>query len=616
MAVTLQVREVRAEIYKSAGGTQSAGAGAASNKLLGRLFHEAFAELVGVDARRNFHAAIDDAESTLCDWRMALIRHTYQKLIGPRLRHHQAELNLTPELVLTFWDAAQELCRWLAELLWQANERGAKLDGTLITAEQPLRWELRDDEWTDAVVLTGIADAICRVPDKPDWCVIELKTGRTAPEADLAQACLYHQMLAASGIQANGALALVSFQPSRHEQLFTAEKLGTAHQTLRALIGKMAGVLPSQVQPSLSPTLPQPQQNEYIRLGRQLENAFAEYNAEVKTNPPVIGPTFLRFPVELGKKVTVKSLRQRVEEVQVRLNLDAPPFVTNEGGRLSIDLQRPDRKTVFFSEIRAQLPARDDLLGNAKAPVGVKLNKELKLVDFSEAESAHLLVAGTTGSGKSEWLRAAVAGLLLTNTPETLRFAFADPKRNAFQLLRDSPFLHGSITYEETEVLAQLEKLIGEMEARYEWMADVGADTLRDLIRHTGQRMPRIFFICDEYGFLMAGDPKTRKEMERLIKKLGNKARAAGIHMILATQQPSRQVITGPIQTNINARVGLRLPSAIESKMLLAESGAEALLGRGDLLYKSVGDPVRLQSPYLPPEELSQVFGGSAETSL
>lgn len=612
MAVTLQVREVRAEIYKSAGGTQSAGAGAASNKLLGRLFHEAFAELVGSDARRNFHAAMDEAESSLCDWRMALINHAYQKLIGPRLRQHQADLNLTPELVLTFWDAAQELCRWLAELLWQANERGAKLDGTLITAEQPLRWELRDDGWSDAVALTGVADAICRVPDKPDWCLIELKTGRTAPEADLAQACLYHQMLAASGIQANGALALVSFQPSRHEQLFTAEKLDTAHRSLRALIGKMAGVLPGQIKPSLPPPALQVRQDEYIRLGRQLENAFAEYNADVKTNSPVVGPTFLRFPIELGKKVTVKSLRQRVEEVQVRLNLDAPPFVSNEGGRLSIDLQRPDRKTVLFSEIRAQLPARDELLGNAKAPVGVKLNGELKLVDFSEAESAHLLVAGTTGSGKSEWLRAAVAGLLLTNTPETLRFAFADPKRNAFQLLRQSPFLHGLITYEETEVLAQLEKLIGEMEARYEWMADVGADTLRDLIRHTGQRMPRIFFICDEYGFLMAGDPKTRKEMERLIKKLGNKARAAGIHMILATQQPSRQVITGPIQTNINARVGLRLNQAIESRMLLAESGAEALLGRGDLLYKSIGDPVRLQSPYLPPEELEQVFGGGA----
>lgn len=614
MAVTLQVRDVRAEIYKSAGGPQHAGPGMATTTLLGRLFHEAFAELVDQDGRRNFQAALAEAESSQEAWQSALTHHTYQKLIGPRLHRHQAELNLLPDLVLDFWDAVQELCRWLAELLWQANERGAKLDKTLIVAEQPLRWELRDETWTDAVVLTGVADAVCHVPGKPDWCLIELKTGRTAPEADLSQACLYHQMLAASGMKADGALALVSFQPMKHEQLFAAEKLNGVQQSLRALIGRMAGVLPGEAKPAGPPPSPL-LQDEYRRLGQQLEKAFAEYNAEVKTNPPVIGPTFLRFPIELGKKVTVKALRQRVEEVQVRLNLDAPPRVTNEGGRLSIDLQRPDRQTVLFSAIRAQLPPQDELLGNAKVLVGVGLDGELLLADFAQAENAHLLVAGTTGSGKSEWLRAAVAGLLLTNTPETLRLAFADPKRNAFQLLRDSPFLHEAITYEETEVLGQLETLIGEMEARYEWMADVGADTLRDLVRHTGQRMPRIFFICDEYGFLMAGDPKTRKEMERLIKKLGNKARAAGIHLILATQQPSRQVITGPIQTNINARIGLRLPSAIESQMLLAESGAESLLGKGDLLYKCIGDPVRLQSPYLPPEELAQVFGGGTETS-
>jgi hypothetical protein len=606
MAITLQVSDVRAEIYRSAGGPQSAGA--AITPLLGRLFHEAFAELVGADERRNFHAAIDEADRSLEEWRAALVNHTYQRLIGPRLRRHQAELNLSPDQVLNFWDAAQEMCRWLAELLWKANERGAPLDRTLVAAEQPLRWELRDDGWTDAVALVGVADAVCRAPGKQEWCLIEFKTGRSAPEADLAQACLYHQMLAASEMKPSGALALVSFEPQKREQLFTADKLAEAQQRLRALIGKLAGVLPDGKSRPKSQTEAQPRWEEYLALGRRLERAFAEYQAEIKANPPVVGPTFLRFPIELGKRVTVKSLRQRVEEAQVRLNLDAPPRVSNEGGRLSIELQRPDRQTVLFSQIRSQLPKRGDLFGNAQAPVGLDLDGKLRLADFSQPENAHLLVAGTTGSGKSEWLRAAVAGLLLTNTPETLRFAFADPKRNAFQLLRDSPFLYGPVAYEENEVLALLERLVEEMEERYERMARAGADTLRDLIRRDNQPTPRVFFICDEYGFLMAGDLKTRKELERLVKKLGNKARAAGIHMILATQQPSRQVITGPIQTNINARIGLRLPSAIESQMLLAEAGAEALLGKGDLLYKCIGDPVRLQSPYLPEEELKQVF--------
>ena len=607
MAVTLQVSDVRAEIYRSAGGRQSAGAGAASTALLGRIFHEAFAELVGADARKNFQVAIDEAEDSLDEWRAALVNHAYQRLIGPRLRTHHAELNFSPEQVLIFWDAAQELCDWLAELLWKAKGRGVALNAALVTAEEPLRWELRDDGWTDAVVLTGVADAVCRAPGSPDWLLIELKTGRTAPEADLAQACLYHQMLSASVEDANGAMALLSFGPMKHEQLFAAEKLAESQERLRHLIGRLAGVLPD---PESRPA-PSPKRDEYLTLGRMLERSFGEYNAEIKTNKPVVGPTFLRFPIELGRRVTVNAVQRHVQSVQARLGLEAPPRVSLEGGRLAIDVQRPDREFVYFARIRNQLPPVDKKFGSALTPVGVDLSGRLRLADFAQPENAHLLVAGTTGSGKSEWLRAAVAGLFLTNTPNTLRFAFADPKRNAFQFLRDSPFLYGAIAFEEGETLSLLERLVEEMESRYKQMAEAGADTLRDLIQRDFQRRPRIFFICDEYGFLMSGETKTRKEMERLVKKLGNKARAAGIHMILATQQPSRQVITGPIQTNINARVGLRLPSPIESQMLLGEAGAESLLGKGDLLYKCIGGPARLQAPYLPEKELKLVFSGA-----
>src|SRR5262245_66655821 len=121
MAVHLLVSDVRAEIYRSSGGRQSGGAGAASTTLLGRIFHEIFAELVGSDARKNFLAAIDEAEDSLDEWRAALVNHTYQRLVGPRLRTHHAELNFSPEQVLNLWDAAQELCDWLAELLWRSE---------------------------------------------------------------------------------------------------------------------------------------------------------------------------------------------------------------------------------------------------------------------------------------------------------------------------------------------------------------------------------------------------------------------------------------------------------------------------------------------------------------
>src|SRR5262249_24260750 len=328
--------------------------------------------------------------------------HAYQRLVGPRLRTHHAELNFSPEQVLNFWDAAQELCEWLAELLWNARGRGVALNGALVTAEEPLRWELRDDGWTDAVVLTGVADAVCRAPGSPDWCLVELKTGRTAPEADLAQACLYHQMLSASVEDGKGGMAVLSFEPRKHERLFAAEELTEAQELLRHLIGRLAGVLPDpEPQPATAT-----KRSEYLTLGRLLERSFAEYSAEIRTNKPVVGPTFLRFPIELGRRVTINSVQRHVQSVQAALGLEAPPRVSLEGGRLAIDVQRPDREFVYFARIRDQLPPVDEKFGNALTPVGVDLSGRLRLADFAQPENAHLLVAGTTGSGKSEWLRA------------------------------------------------------------------------------------------------------------------------------------------------------------------------------------------------------------------
>ncbi|HWQ35254.1 MAG TPA: FtsK/SpoIIIE domain-containing protein [Blastocatellia bacterium] len=612
MAVTLRVSDVRAAIWQSAGAWESAGAGAPSNMLLGRMFHEIFAELVGPDERRNFRAVLETLEPDLCRWKKELIAHTWQRLAGPRLRQQQAHLHQATEQVLDFWDAVQELCNWLAGLLWQAAEGGLQPAEMrrLIAAEQPLEWEVRDDNWTDAVRLIGVADSICRLPAGDHWCVIELKTGRTAPEADLAQACLYHQMLAADG-RATGSLALVSFTPQREECLFEGPELHGAQQRLKELIGRLAGVLPEERAEVITP---KPSSNGHRELGERLVQAFEQYGVGIRVAGEVIvSPAFLRFPIELGRRVTLKAVRSRIEDAQARLGLETPPRLSLEGGRVAIDLQRPpeEREVIRFSQIRRQLPARDEMFGCSQIPVGVDISGRLRMMDFAHPESPHLLVAGTTGSGKSEWLRSAIAGLLLTNTPATMRLILVDPKMLAFQLLQNSPFLQTPIVYlQEQPVIEVLKCLVTEMEARYQQMKDVGADTLTDYIRRTGQPVPRLFFICDEYADLMMGERAERKELEHQIRRLGQKARAAGIHLILTTQRPSVDIVTGAIRTNLPARIALKLGS-IESRMLLGENGAESLLGRGDLLFKCIGDPVRLQSPYLPAEELAEIFGAA-----
>ncbi|MBV9744614.1 MAG: DNA translocase FtsK, partial [Acidobacteriia bacterium] len=483
--------------------------------------------------------------------------------------------------------------------------------------------ELREPGWTDAVHISGVADAVFRLPGGKQWCVVELKTGQSAAEADLAQACLYYEMLAANEKTA-GALALVCFQPRLEQILFTPEQLAPVEKRLRALIGRLAGVLPaSPLSPHSAPAQPRDQQGplqtkappgpthpEHRELGRKLVEVFREYHAPVEVlGEPIVGPSFLRFPLEPARGIRADAVRRLAREVQIRLGLAAAPLIHTTGGRLVVDVARPDRQPVLFASVKEQLPSRDAVRGCSRFPVGVDLEGRLHMADVADSADCHLLVAGTTGSGKTEWLRAMIAGLVLTNSPETLRMVLVDPKRTAFNELAGSPYLWADrrIVYpDELSPLELFDELIEEMERRYRAFQATGADHLAAL-QQQGGTFPRIVCVCDEYADLLTHD---RKEIEERIGRLGQKARAAGIHLVLAVQQPSREMVKGALQANIPARVALRVTSRIESNMLLDRAGAEDLLGNGDLLFKDIGQPVRPQGVFLPPGERRIIFGG------
>jgi DNA segregation ATPase FtsK/SpoIIIE-like protein len=177
-----------------------------------------------------------------------------------------------------------------------------------------------------------------------------------------------------------------------------------------------------------------------------------------------------------------------------------------------------------------------------------------------------------------------------------------DPKRTAFNDFADSPYLltPESLVFPDARPAEDiLKELVREMEDRYVSFQKAGVDNLSQYWASGRQMFPRIVCVCDEYYALIAGDSKKRKAIEMQVSLLGAKARAAGIHLILATQQPSREVVKGVLDSNIPARVGLMMVKREESKMLLGQGGAESLLGKGDLLYRNVGDPVRLQAPLL-----------------
>jgi len=228
-----------------------------------------------------------------------------------------------------------------------------------------------------------------------------------------------------------------------------------------------------------------------------------------------------------------------------------------------------------------------------------------------------LLVAGTSGGGKSEWLRSAIAGLTSSNTPETLRLVLIDPKRTAFAELKGSPYLRssGGLVYPpEHSALDVLDSLIEEMERRYKLFEQNLVSDLPEYQTRTGNALPRIVCVCDEYADLLA-DRATTKQVEAAIVRLGAKARAAGIHLIIATQYPDRKTVDGALKMNLGGRVCLRVSNHTQSNMIINHSGAERLLGNGDLFFLSAGHPVRLQAPYLSAEERAHFFGRETLTA-
>lgn len=642
MPVTLTVSQVRDALYVGERSTL-AEAGTPTTAVLGQWFHEGLTRLADDDACNGPLGMLADVDADLDVWKETLVQAAYEQCVGPRLTRHQAALHESAEQVMNYWQAMQAACHWFAELCWslRPDRPSRRLPpappwrtlADCLQTEQPLACELREPGWTDSVRLIGVADAVVRLDGRSVWCVVEFKSGRTSPVADLGQACLYHMMLSAGSSLEDqlrssvGSLALVSFSPQRQELLFSEEELTEARERLLELIGRLAGVIepkpPSPPDDAGTPpaattfSADEPGVNRsgivaderYLEMGRQIVRTFDEYGVKVTLNHPIIaGPTFVQFPIVLGRGTKVVAVERRTAELQVRLGLQAEPFISRDGGRLVVDVQRPDRQIVTFDEIRDQLPAPDPLHGRAVVPVGVNLAGELIHADLSRPEHAHLLVAGTTGSGKSEWLRLAIAGLMETNSPATLRLLIIDPKRNAFHALRNSPYLWRPLVFpDEQPAVEILEQLCEEMDERYRRLA--GADTISDLVARTNQPLPRIVCVCDEYRDLISRSPQERKQIEIQICRLGAKARAAGIHLILATQEPSRETVKGALDSNLPAKVGLKMGRHLESNMLLGEGGAEKLLGHGDLLFKDIGPSRRLQAPLLTAANRNSIFG-------
>jgi len=322
------------------------------------------------------------------------------------------------------------------------------------------------------------------------------------------------------------------------------------------------------------------------------------------------GPLVTTFEFKPAPNVKVSKILGLQDDLAMALSAETIRIQAPIPGRdvVGIEIPNEQRDIIYLREI-----LESDLFQNSKSPLTIALGKDIVGKPFITdiKKLPHLLIAGTTGSGKSVGINAMILSLLYKNDPDHLKLMMIDPKMLEFSIYDDIPHLITPVITEPKKAIAALANMVGEMERRYRLMADKrtkNIDNYNEKVRRDGsaEPMPFIVVIIDELADLMMNGGK---EVETSIARLAQKSRACGIHLIVATQRPSVDVVTGIIKANLPSRLSYRVGQKIDSKVILDSTGADSLLGRGDGLFTPPGTTglVRIHAPWATEEEIEKI---------
>ena len=331
----------------------------------------------------------------------------------------------------------------------------------------------------------------------------------------------------------------------------------------------------------------------------KIRDAFAAFRLGVEVVGKSDAPQVARYRLRPAAGVKVVSLANRANDLQVALDLPAPPVIEPAQGCVTIDIPKAAADVVPWESVAADA-AFTEHPSPLAFPVGVGADGRLIVADLADANTCHALVAGASGSGKSEFLKMLVAAMIARNSPDVLRLTIIDPKILTFCAVTSSKHLSDGLITDLNDAIDCLARLAEEMDRRYLRLSREGFDSLGQ--RHAAgcTDIPYRIVLFDEFADLVLAGKTQKQSFERLVSRLAAKGRAAGIHLVLATQRPDRNIVTGPIKANLPLRICLKVTSAINSQIVLDQPGAEKLLGRGDLLCDCGVGIQRAQSPFIP----------------
>lgn len=336
-----------------------------------------------------------------------------------------------------------------------------------------------------------------------------------------------------------------------------------------------------------------------------IQKTLENFGIPVEMGDVAVGPTVTQYTLKPADGVKLAKITTLHNDLSLALAAHPIRIEAPIPGKSLVGIEVPNHKVaaVNLKEIiRAQ--EFKQRKNNLAVALGKDVSGKVWVADL--AKMPHLLVAGSTGSGKSVCLNSIIIGLLYQNSPDDLKFIMVDPKRVEFTVYNRIPHLLTPVITDTVKTVNALKWTIGEMDRRFELLSKHGKRDIASFNQETGEKMPYLVIIIDELADLMA---VAAAEVEAAIIRLAQMARAVGIHLILATQRPSVNIITGLIKANITTRIAFAVASGTDSRTILDTSGAEKLLGRGDMLYicPDLGKPKRLQGAFVRDHEIHKV---------
>jgi DNA segregation ATPase FtsK/SpoIIIE, S-DNA-T family len=606
---------------------------------IGNIFHQLadnFINLLLIEPR--FKTLLNPSATQLkVDVITLEIQQLFYKIkFFPYLQNAIAKDASKAPVLLQVWQGLQGLIKKFTELLI-INRRYCSaetvIQNTFISEERSLEYYFDLPNGTKQLI-RGEFDCLVFNFELKRLCMVEFKTYQPVDSAaQLAQVSLYSYMLSKRKKPPIDS-AVYCVLPEFKEYKYSWEQLGnTVHQLIPYKLLQMQQWLswespnpnppPATTQPHLCEICPQQQKCQTFfgvesnhdqnsdtepprkkpepsinadEIGASLVTILESFKVNVDYYGADVSPAFIRVKIKPHLGVKVPSILKLSTDLQVQLGLENPPLIAPQAGYVSVDLPRQDRQIAKFEDfIQKQfLPPTAPI----KIAIGVSIDGKLLEADLSDPNTCHFLVGGTTGSGKSEFLRSLLLSLLYRHSPQDLKIALVDPKRVTFPEFEQMSWLYAPVVKDSDRAVELMQELVAEMESRYQKFEKAKCADLMTYNQRSSPALPRIVCIFDEYADFMA-EKEIRTILEQSIKRLGAMARAAGIHLIISTQRPEASIVTTIIRSNLPGRVALRTSSQADSCIILGgkeKTTAAYLLGKGDLVYQGSSHGQRLQS--------------------